>query len=386
MKLLRLLTLCCLCTGLLMACSPANTPTPEPTLTPTSTATVTATPEPTATPAPTATPEPSATPDNEPFFKRVANLSGLRGTGAVWDSFFRDPGAVVYHAGQFHMFYNGIDGFPRPVGVGYATSPDGISWTIQAQEPVFSLVDSHVGLYNGPNLFVTSALVEDDGTWVLYYYNIQGGDFEGKQTIGRATAPQPTGPWVADPKPVLELGPSGAWDARQVTSPNVLKTETGYVMYYEGLGQKAMIGMATSADGVNWVKYDDPTTTEPLFAESDPVLRPTDGAWDSRRTLDPNVIQTADGWVMVYTSTGGAKKFASPPFEFGYATSPDGITWTKGAENPILSSKNHPTWNGVYLVTLVKQEENLLLYFDVATGNLGTTSVSLYSYSGTFTP
>lgn len=384
MKLFRLMCLGCLCA--LVACSPASTLTPEPTLTPTLTPTATPTLEPTATPAPTETPAPSPTPDNEPFFKRVANISGLTGTGAVWDSFFRDPGAVVYHDGQFHMFYNGIDGFPRPVGVGYATSPDGIKWTIQAQEPVFSLVASHTGLYNGPNLFVTSALVEDDGTWVLYYYNIQGGEFEGKQTIGRATAPAPTGPWVPDLNPVLNLGPSGAWDSRQVTSPNVIKTETGYVMYYEGLGQKAMIGMATSSDGVNWVKYDDPTTTEPLFAESDPVLKPEEGAWDSRRTLDPNVVQTEAGWVMVYTSTGGAKKFSAAPFEFGYATSPDGVIWTKGAENPILSSKNHPAWNAVYLVTLVRQAENWFLYFDVATGSLGQTAISLYSYSGELTP
>lgn len=384
MKSLRLLCLCWVC--VLFACSPANvSPTVLP-ATPTSLPTATFTPEPTATPAPTETLAPSATPDTEPYFKRASNLTGLNGSGTTWDSFYRDPGAVVYHEGQFHMFYNGIDGFPRPVGVGYATSPDGYKWTLQTKEPVFSLAQGHIGLYNGPNLFVTSALVEEDGTWVLYYYNIQGGDFEGIQTIGRATAPAPLGPWTPDPEPVLNLGPSGAWDARQVTSPNVLKTENGYVMYYEGSGQKSMIGMATSSDGVNWVKYDDPATTEALFAESDPILVPEAGAWDSKRTLDPNVVATETGWVMVYTSTGGSKKFNAGPFEFGYATSSDGIQWTKAAENPILSSNNHPTWNGVYLVTLVRQADDWFLYFDIATGNLGTTSISLYIYNGWLGP
>lgn len=384
MKLMRLLYLCWVCA--LFACSPANvSPTVSP-ATPTALPTATYTPEPTATPAPTETPEPSATPDTEPYFKRASNLTGLTGSGATWDSFYRDPGAVVYHDSQFHMFYNGIDGFPRPVGVGYATSPDGYKWTLQTKEPVLSFAREHVGLYNGPNLFVTSALVEEDGTWVLYYYNIQGSDFEGKQTIGRATAPTPLGPWTPDAGPVLELGPSGAWDSRQVTSPNVLKTENGYVMYYEGSGQKSMIGMATSTDGVTWVKYDDPDTTEPLYAESDPILMPDNEAWDSKRMLDPNVVATEAGWVMVYTSTGGSKKFSAGPYDFGYATSSDGVHWTKAVENPILSSNNHPTWNGVYLVTLVRQTEDWFLYFDIATGNLGTTSISLYTYRGLLGP
>lgn len=87
---------------------------------------------------------------------------------------------------------------------------------------------------------------------------------------------------------------------------------------------------------------------------------------------------------MVYTSTGGSKKFNAGPYDFGYATSPDGLQWTKGVDNPILSSLNHPAWGGVYLVSLVRQAGTWFLYFDIA-GSSGT-GISLYTYSGEFGP
>ncbi len=55
-----------------------------------------------------------------------------------WDNQYIDPGAMVYQDGMFHMFFNGINGFPAPVGVGYATSPNGYEWTRQVSEPVLS--------------------------------------------------------------------------------------------------------------------------------------------------------------------------------------------------------------------------------------------------------
>jgi hypothetical protein len=50
-----------------------------------------------------------------------------------------------------------------------------------------------------------------------------------------------------------------------------------YHMWYTGYtGSNAtrQIGYATSSDGINWEKYDDPATDEILYEESDPVLKP----------------------------------------------------------------------------------------------------------------
>jgi predicted GH43/DUF377 family glycosyl hydrolase len=380
----------------LASCAP--TATPVPTHSPPEAASVTA-PQPasatlppaaTTTSLPTETTAPpatiaiqSTTPANELLQFYAQNPVLPVGSDPNWDNVYIDPGATFFYQGQFHMFFNGINGFPRPVGVGYATSTDGYHWTRQVTQPVFGALNlDPKGEFHGQNLFVTSGLVLDDGTWVLYYFTMNGSTFTGPQNIGRATAPGPTGPWTPDPDPVLEPGPAGAWDDVQVSNPHVLKIQDGYRMYYDGMGSRSMIGTATSPDGIHWSKYDDPSTTDKPFIESDPVLVNDKGAWDAGRVMGPNVLPTDQGYLMLYLSTDGFIKFGNGLYAVGYATSPDGIHWTKGKENPVLSNQNHPDWRQTFLMSLVHQADTYYLYFDfVATGKSGT-NVYLSTHKG----
>ena len=301
-----------------------------------------------------------------------------------WDNLYIDPGGMVYENGLFHMFFNGINSFPAPVGVGYATSPDGYTWTRQGSEPVLMAQALHGTNLQGSNLFVTSALVDTDGTWVLYFYTLSGSTFAGPGEIGRATAPAPAGPWTIDPDPVLSPGPSGSWDDIQVSAPDVLKTENSYIMYYEALGKNStsMIGMATSSDGIHWNKYNDPDTNDPAFTESDPVLKMSDSGWDSKRVLDPNVIKKSNGFEMIYLATSGPKKFSPGEFSFGAATSADGVHWMKSNLNPVLSNKDHSQWSQAFLATLLSVEDTYFLYFDFVTPSTSGTNVYLATYTG----
>jgi predicted GH43/DUF377 family glycosyl hydrolase len=206
------------------------------------------------------------------------------GAQGSWNETYTDPGAVLYADGQFHMFYNGFNGWPASVQIGYATSPNGSEWTKQGNDPV--LKTSQVP-YAKVAALASSALVAPDGTWVLYFYTwntFSGLLNKGMGEIGRATAPKPTGPWTADPQPVLRPGPKGAWDELRVDAPSVIHTDQGYVMYYAGASSNGvvMIGQATSTDSVHWTKYKHPTASDPQFGESSPILRPGTGdAWDA---------------------------------------------------------------------------------------------------------
>jgi len=387
-KVLILLTL------LLTGCGTASTPTPD--LIPTSTPLPTLTTEsPTRTPTPTEIPNtptpthiPNAIPSEELatslFHFHEANPVLQQSNNPAWDNLYIDPGGMVYHEGVFHMFFNGINGFPVPVGVGYATSPDGYHWTRQGDEPVLIAMQMNGSNILGSNLFVTSALVEDDGTWVLYFYTLRGSTFNGLGQIGRATATAPTGPWTIDLDPVLKPGSQGSWDDVQVTGPDVIKTDNGYVMYYDGHGSKtdSMIGMATSPDGIHWEKYNNPATIDPAFAESDPVLTTTPNSWDSVRVIDPNVVQTSDGWNMIYLVTTGSGKFSAGEFSFGLATSSDGIHWRKSEQNPILSNHDHSQWVATYLATLLYVNNTYYLYFDFVSSSTNGTNVYLATYNG----
>jgi hypothetical protein len=270
------------------------------------------------------------------------------GSSGSWDSGLLDPGAVLFHEDQFHMFYNAVPYFPARIAVGYAVSPNGIDWTRVDTQPVFSIEDVQweAGLGN----IRTNSVIMEDETWVLYF-SASHSVSSVTGMVGRATASSPTGPWSADPAPVLEPGESGEWDAGAIGNVDVLHSDEGYIMYYASAGS---IGMATSQDGKRWTKYNDPLTTETAFAKSDPVLKKTEAE-------DPNVAQTAWGCAMVYLDRNG----------LNYATSLDGIHWMDAPDNPILTLPEKQIWYSSFVI----HNKLAFLFFEVGTGS-GVTSKS----------
>ena len=79
---------------------------------------------------------------------------------------------------------------------------------------------------------MSSAIVLDNGTWVLYLHTVTEGE------IGRSTSASPLGPWAVDVEPILVPGPEGAWDQRRLGWPSVIKDGSEYHMYY-GVQTKA---------------------------------------------------------------------------------------------------------------------------------------------------
>jgi len=332
--------------------------------------TVTAVPS--ATPAPTAT-EAAPWPLFPVYSQEPVVPHGPQGR---WDGRFMDPGAVVFADGQFHMFHNGFPSWPAEVGVIHSVSDEGLQWKRVQDDWVFNQdgVD-----YAGLTLLAASALVEPDGTWVMYFYTWDSKSTNASGKIGRATAPGPDGPWQADPAPVLLPGPDGAWDDNAVFSPSVVKTDDGYYMYYVGSRnspRSKQIGMATSSDGVNWVKYDDPSTDDPLLIESDPVLAPNQesGQFDSTFLAHVNVVQTDEGWVMEYRGGAGASD------RLGLARSQDGVTWERYADNPVFGPDAFDGGNAIWFAELVHQADRYILYVEVGKGN--TTEVYAATHSG----
>ena len=341
------------------AATPATTPT-VPTPTAASTATSEPTAEPTATPAPISFAQPDFV-----FQGADPSVPTLpREPSASFNNLYINPGGVLFHDGQFHMFFNSFTKWPGLVEIGYAVSPDGYAWQLAQSQPVITSAQIPFG-ENASD--VSSVVVLDDGTWVMYFHTVRDG------RIGLATAEDPTGPWTPTADPVLIGGPEGAWDEDGVYWPNVVKTESGFYMYYTGesFSDKA-IGLAQSADGVNWAKYDDPATTAAEYAESDPVFV-SEAGWESKRVSRPRVQFTPDGWVMIYAGAAIDKR--------GLAISTDGIHWDSYPANPILTPDDFPipgrkTWD----TALLYHDGAYFYYMEI--GNLSGTDLYLAVHSG----
>ncbi|MFN8531179.1 MAG: hypothetical protein U0670_21455 [Anaerolineae bacterium] len=296
-----------------------------------------------------------------------------------WDGRFSDPGTVIYHGGLFHMFRNGFQLWPGSVQIGYLTSEDGVTWTEQSEDPILRSADVS---FAGVAILSSSAVVEDDGTWVLYFYtwDTTAHRLDAGGTIGRATAVDPLGPWTVYPEPILTAGSAGEWDDIQVSKPHVLRTEDGYLMYYSGHNhdQERSIGLAMSDDGIHWTKYDDPATTEAPFAESDPVFIPGEaGTWDAGEVAQPIVDRIGDQYVLLYRGYPMTPP-VGPTMNLGIATSADGIHWTRYPENPVLNKDEMPALD-FWDTAAVYHEGTEYLYLEFTYRGNSTSTYSLRS-------
>ncbi len=150
--------------------------------------------------------------------------------------------------------------------------------------------------------------------------------------------------WTKDlNNPVLIPGSSGEWDDGGFAGQSVLydSNEGIYKMWYGASdGNNFRIGYATSSDEIGWTKYDDPSTSAPPYAESDPVLGLGPGAFETVWVYFPQVIFDGTTYHMWYAGTNGTTD------RVGYATSPDGIVWTKDTQhNPVINVGASGTWD-----------------------------------------
>ncbi|MDT3403706.1 glycoside hydrolase family protein [Mucilaginibacter terrae] len=72
-----------------------------------------------------------------------------------------------------------------------------------------------------------------NGKYCLFYMGNSNGKTNTKR-IGLATAPTPEGPWTRPDAPLLEAGPTGAWDDHCTTNPAFIKHPNGqYWLFYK---------------------------------------------------------------------------------------------------------------------------------------------------------
>jgi predicted GH43/DUF377 family glycosyl hydrolase len=301
-----------------------------------------------------------------------------RSTHELLGQKYSNPGAMIYHDGQFHMFRNGFSAWPGNVTVTHLASPDGLDWTLVSDEPVITLEDVP---YAGRLIMASSVLVENDGTWVLYFYTWDSFNAPiGKGTIGRAVATSPEGPWTPDEEPLLVKGSEGSWDEQQVGVPSVVRQDNMYYMYYSGFASSGRfdqmrIGLALSEDGLNWTKYDDPDTTEPPFAESDPVFQRTEEGWDFQGVERPRVIIVDDTFYMVYRSRDARTGL-------GLAVSDDGINWTRPLDVPISLPTDVTNGQSVWLFALLHYDDTFWLYQELCSGGCRDSDIYLMTKEG----
>ena len=123
--------------------------------------------------------------------------------------------------------------------------------------------------------------------------------------------------------PAMSGGSAGEWN-RHVFMPHVIYNPDSmrYEMWFGATKESRpySIGFAVSADRINW-----------SVVGSNPVMTADAGTWEESNIQSQIVLREDGQYKMWYAGWRG-----SDPGGIGYATSPDGIHWTKFNDNPIL--------------------------------------------------
>lgn len=263
---------------------------------------------------------------------------------------------VLWHNGKLLMWTCSDAG-----GIFRAVSSDGVTWEAQAR---------CTGFQNSTPRRPRVLWNEGLGQFEMWYYT--GGNDYSFTSIRRVRssdglvwsddracsgAPWPHRPvFLNSPTTASTWGPCQVFLRDNITASalNYLSpTQNRYVMYYHlyssSRGQR-VVGLAVSADGLLWGAPE----------EQGAVLTGTAGAWDAKAATDCTIFEDSTGYHMYY---GGGR--VNYPFDgIGYASSSDGLLWTKAPE-PVFSTAQGVAWRNTFcgMPAVAASDGSLHLYF-----------------------
>jgi predicted GH43/DUF377 family glycosyl hydrolase len=220
--------------------------------------------------------------DGTNWVKDPANPVLIPGGDGAWDDANVASAAVVHDGTEFRMWYVGDN--DETGGVGYATSPDGTTWTKYAGNPVMSF--GPAGSFDDFGVWPGTVII-DGGTYRMWYTGVQEAD-DYTWTIGYAESEDGLS-WTRHPAPVVE--PEEGWNGWLVYAPKVVYDGSTFRMWYAGHSRNwTSIGHAVSNDGIDWIPYwDNPV----VYSSSDAIDVSSviyDDAVGQYRMLATNII------------------------------------------------------------------------------------------------
>ena len=246
------------------------------------------------------------------------------GSPGSWEEGLVVHSMVIYDDNSYKMWYVGSSDNGGSARIGYAVSSDGIHWDKYAHNPV--LEPGVSGAWDN-GIVIWPDVIYDGNIYKMWYTAVKAGIFR----LGYAISSDGIH-WIKYvDNPILDLGPPGSWDAKGVGDSSVIYDGSKYEMWYVGSdGSNNMrIGYAISPDGIHWTKY----SNNPVLDLGAP------GSWDSEMLLHHKVIFDGVIYKIWYVGNDGTN------WRIGFATSTDGIHWTKYQGNPVLIGTLE-SWDG----------------------------------------
>lgn len=169
---------------------------------------------------------------------------------------------------------------------------------------------------------VSPVVLFEDGVFKMWFM----GDEGLADAIGYAESTDGIN-WNPNNEPVIPAGEFGKWDRWRMPG-SVIRVNDTLKMWYSGssdnFNYEISIGYAWSINNTDWNVFPDS-----VLGKGEP------GTWEETGVIQPVVYYDGAMYHMWYSGFEGTTWF--DPMQEGYATSTNGINWTKHPENPVLT-------------------------------------------------
>lgn len=206
-----------------------------------------------------------------------------------WESKVNRP-SILKMKDYYYMWYTGQAN--NQSSIGYATSPDGITWKRNAREPVLTPEFKWEG-----TAIMCPHVIYDENLQLFRMWYSAGENYE-PNAIGYATSMDGLLWQKYSDNPIFKPGGMN-WEKDRVTACQVIPSKEWYYMAYIGFQNlnTAQIGLARSQDGIhNWFRHKD----NPI------ILRGMEGRWDSDAVYKPFAIYDGQRWMLWYNGRNGS--------------------------------------------------------------------------------
>jgi hypothetical protein len=266
---------------------------------------------------------------------------------------------VTKDGSTYKMWFAGSGNSPN-WEIGYAESTDGIVWTENPLNPIFT--KGSIGSWEG--LGVTFPTVLKEGpTYKMWYTG-----YLSREKIGYAESLDGIS-WTKEPtNPVLDVGSPGSWDDLYASIPAVIKNGSEYRMWYRGFDSADYrIGHAASPDGIFWTKH----SQNPIMDIGPP------GSWEEIHVSAPTVKRFKNIFDMWYVGGDGAS------FRLGHAISNDGLNWTRNPSNPVLDLGPPGSWDDsiITICDIFKNDSSYTMWYSGHDGSVYRIGAAKSNYS-----
>jgi len=199
--------------------------------------------------------------------------------------------------------------------------------------------------------------------------------------IGNANSEDGINSWNRLDFPVISVGSTDNWETETATTSIIYNSDLHlYQMWYTSINStnwasgydRFRLRYATSLDGVNWTEFDDW------------VLKGNLNDWDSGGIArGVSVLYQNGTYHLWYAATNNKDLTINPFWRIGYATSTDGLNWTKQNGNtPVIQPDSDWELNNVSYPHVIFENGVYRMWYATGAGDLPTQFAYAYSIDG----